>query len=163
VVFEPRNCEAGKRVKTAEHYINIFCTFAIDAQLNADIAAMSPTILGKLIEHRGEMPSGSGYFHDVLTGKIDKLRTVHPDFEDARLVLSKLYKKHAKAICSAIAWRYLINRTIEWKDDKGLQRRRYMATGKDIAEHIKVDYANLKRNRARALDLINAEFGIFVA
>ena len=79
------------------------------------------------------------------------------------MVLSKLYKQSPKTICAAIAWRFLMNRTIEWKDGKGMQRRKYIASGKDVAELIKVNYDNLRRNRARALDLINAEFGIFVA
>lgn len=143
--------------KRAEHYIRIYCDYFDADQRNREIALESPNILGTLVDHLGELPSGSGYFHDVLTPRIDKMRKIHPDYEDSQKLLRLLTKKQAWCVLS---WGSLVKRRPE---------KKVLKTVKDVAEYLDsiieggVNYDCYKRTRRAGIDRINAELGILIA
>lgn len=157
----------GKK-KDAEHYIKIYCAY-YDAQVrNREIALESITILGKMFDHAGEMPSSSGYMHDTLVGRIDKMRRIHPDYNQAARLLEVLNKKQTEC---CLSWGFLINR-------RPPQAEKVLRTVKDVAEYLdarqqeknaqfdtgeRITYDCYKRTRKAGIDRINAELGILVA
>lgn len=139
--------------KTAEYYVGIFCDFLSINEINNEIAQMAPHVLGRLVDHLGEIPPGSGFFHDVLSVRIDKMRRVHADFNKAQELLALLTDEQYKAV---FYWQYLINT----QPEKSTKR---LLTGKDVALFLRVDYETFKKQRQRGLDKMNAELGCLIA
>lgn len=142
----------GKK-KDAEHYIKIYCNYS-DAEIrNSEIALESPTTFGKLIDHAGEMPNGSGFFHDVLVPKIDRMRTIHPDYPKA-FELMRLLNKFQVYCC--VSWGYFLDR-------RPPEAEKTLKTAKDIAEYLKCDYDDYKTILQSGIDRINAELSFLEA
>lgn len=152
------------RKKTAEHYILIYCNYSDAEQINREIALMSPNILGTLVDHAGELPSGSGYFHDVLSPKIDRMKKIHKDYKAAERAIKSLPVKQAWC---CITWGVLLNR-------KPGEEKKVLRTVRQIAEFLnenkkalevekEITYDCYKKSRQRGIDRINAELGVFVA
>ena len=157
----------GKK-KDAEHYIKIYCAYYDATVRNREIALESITILGKMFDHAGEMPSSSGYYHDTLVGRIDKMRKIHPDYNQAAKLLELLNQKQMDC---CLTWGFLINR-------RPPKAKKVLRTVKDIAEYLnarqqeenerlgieeRITYDCYKKTRKAGLDLINAELGLLVA
>lgn len=141
------------KIKDAEHYIKIFCNYA-DAEIrNYEIALEAPHTLGKLVDHAGEMPSSSGFLHDVLVGRIDKMRTIHPDFPMSVSLLRRLKEKECYCV---LAFGYLIMR-------RPPESKKIMKTVKDVAEYIEYEYESFKKARQRGIDRMNAQLGVIIA
>ena len=144
-------------MKNAEHYIRIYCDYS-DAEIrNREIALESPNILGTLVDHAGELPSGSGFFHDVLSPRIDRMRKIHPDYRYSVVLLQSLSKKQAWC---CITWGYLVNRRPP--SEKG-EKQKILRTIKDISEYLEVSYDCYKKTRQRGIDRINAQLGVLIA
>lgn len=143
-------------MKRAEHFIKIYCDYSDAEQRNREIALESPNILGTLVDHAGELPSGSGFFHDVLTPRIDRMRKIHPDYRTAVSLLRLLSKKQAWC---CITWGYLINR----RPPSDKEKQPILKNTKLIAEYLEVNYDCYKRTKQRGIDRINAELGVFIA
>lgn len=139
--------------KDALHYIKVHCDFLLAVSLNDDLAFQGPHTLGKLFDHAGQMPSGSGFFHDVLSGRIDKMRRVHRDFRYSCSLLSRISKSQYWCVC---AWELLIHKRPDgW--------HKVIRSGPDVAEYTRVDYEWLKKTRVRGIDAVNAQLGLLLA
>ena len=133
--------------KTAEHYIEIYCTYYDANALNRELAVLGPTILGKMVDHQGEMPSSSGYYHDVISGRIDKMKKIHPDFMKALQLVSSLpYLIRKPCVC----WQLFKNR-------KPADCEKTLTTGKAVAEYLGYEYDKFRQYRAVGLEIINYE------
>jgi len=150
-------------VKRAEHYIRIYCDYFDAEQRNREIALESPNILGTLVDHAGELPSGSGYFHDVLSPRIDRMRKIHKDYKKSDKLLRLLTKKQAWC---CITWGHLVDRRP--KDSK-----KVLKSVRDVSEYMDsclkelnrpgIDYDCFRKQRQRGIDRINAELGYLIA
>lgn len=139
--------------KDAEYFVGIYCDYLAISEINNEIAQMAPHMLGRLVDHAGEIPHGSGFYHDVLSIRVDKMRRVHEDFDTAKALLRRLTDEQYKAV---FYWQYFI----ETHPEKSETR---LNTGKDVARYLCVDYECFKKARQRGLDRINAELGCLVA
>lgn len=139
--------------KDAEYFVGVYCDFLSIAEINNEIAQMAPHMLGRLVDHRGEIPQGSGFFHDVLSFRIDKMRSLHTDFRNAQVLLRQLTDDQYRVV---FYWQYLIHTQPEKAD-------RRLNTGKDVAQYLGVNYDWFKKTRQRGLDRINAELGCLIA
>lgn len=151
-------------MKDAEFYVKIYCDYGQAAIRNYEIALEAPNILTRLIEHEGELPQGSGYFHDTLIGRIDKMKRIHEKFSNAMSLLRLITEKQRWC---AIAWECHMHRLHEMAD--GTERT--LNSGREVAEYLNVDYECFRKQRQRGLDRINqrledlrnAENGVFIA
>ena len=139
--------------KDAEYYVKVYCDYLHVAGINDEIAQMAPHMLGRLVDHLGEIPPGSGFFHDVLSIRVDRMRRLHRDFNRAKQLLIRLPDQQYKAV---LMWSYLIGTQPATSEKR-------LTTGKDIAAHLGVVYDSFRKNRQRGLDAINAELGFILA
>lgn len=139
--------------KDAEYYVKVYCDYLHVEGINDEIAQMAPHMLGRLVDHAGEIPQGSGYFHDVLSIRVDKMRQLHADFATSKALMATLTDDQYRAV---FCWQYLIE-THPKKSETRLN------TGKDVARYLGTDYEWFKKLRQRGLDRINAELGCLVA
>lgn len=141
------------RSKTAEHYIMVYCDYSDAEIINSEIALEAPHTLGRLVDHAGELPQGSGFCHDVLVGRIDRMRTIHKDYDKSYQLMRLLTKKQAWC---CIAWGYLLDRKPEGAEKP-------LKSVKLIAEHLGINYDCFKKTRKNGIDRINAELGFLIA
>jgi len=140
-------------MKDAEYYVRVFCDYAQAVTLNHELALQAPHILGILVDHAGELPVSGGYLHDVMSGRIDRMRKIHRHFSRSITLLRLLNEKQQSCV---FKWEWYINK----RPENALATLR---TGKDVAEYLGVEYECFKKNRQRGLDRINAELGLFIA
>lgn len=142
-------------MKQAEYYVKIYCDYEHIDKLNEEIAKEAPHTLGKLVDHAGEMPSRSGYCHDVLSGRIDRLLHVHKLFSRAKQLVESL--NHDQRYC-VVEWERNLGKLVKEGDNL-----RTLTTGKAVADKLGADYEWFKKTRQRGLDKINAALGILIA
>lgn len=148
-------------MKTADHYVKIYCDCLLADHLNSEIAWEGPHTLGTLMDHLGEMPCGSGFFHDVLSERVDKMRSLHPDFSRSVELMELVTIDQYQAM---FAWEAAMNKKPE-------HCNRYLRTGKDVVAYLiryckcfeGRNYDWFQKTRRRGLDRINAELEVLIA
>lgn len=143
-------------MKTAEYWVHVWIDNADIEAMNNELAVLGRSVVGMLVDFRGEIPQGSGYKPDTVCARADKLRRVAADFRRAQELVAKL--SHEEFL-SAVEWVFLKGRNPPDADGRIISRQdayRYMRGTSECFE---------QWNRAinRAFDKINAQLGVLEA
>lgn len=143
-------------MRTAEDYIRIFCDYFEANLRNIELAMEGPTTLGKLVDFQGDMPGGSGFFHDTLMPKIDKMKKIPLAYKRAQELFMLL--PWTQQFC-VFMWEYYIHRRVQDVSGEDV----YLASGKDVARYLNINYNTFKCGRQRGIDRMNAELNVLIA
>ena len=132
--------------KDAEYYVSVYVDGLRQNAHNSDIAAMSRSIAGLMVDFRGEIPHGSGYHSDTVGWRVDRMRTLAADYAVAADLISALTRKQATAVCQYVA---LIHRHPADSDKR-------LCTRDAVARYVGADPHAWSVLVSRAIDKINS-------
>lgn len=136
-------------MKTAEYWVQCWIDYSDMAARNDELAVLGASIAGMLVDFRGEVPRGSGFKHETVSARAEKLRTISRDFRMACHVMAALSNEEFSA---AVEWVFL-------KDRNPMDAEKRIKSRKDAYSYLRGQDENFEDwNRAvnRAFDKINA-------
>lgn len=139
-------------MKTAEHFIKVYVENHPRVLENDELASLGPHVVGMLVDFRGEIPQGSGYKPETVSGKAERMRTIHRDYVRALDLMTLLSPRERRA---CIEWAY-------WCDRRPPDYKGRLITRQSVAEYIGEPYESWSKAVQRGHDRINAYLGFLV-
>lgn len=140
--------------KDAAYYVRVYCDYLIAQAYNECIAAVGRTLFEMLVDFSGEIPRGSRYYFDTISGRVDRMASSSEAAGEAVALIELLTERQRFVAC---AWDLLVGKP--WPNEP----KRIIRTGKDVAVILGEDYKSFNECRNRALDRINAHLGFLIA